>query len=202
MPNRKKRKTGSTAETEAAARAGRRGKILVGVVLAAAVAGGAFVGWHRQRDPARRWARAVEQAHARKIEQRLTRCFGGADGAAVRRAIPAVRGGSLPAPLRTCRGPVLTELAASPMDFAADLLEAPGAAENARTRERDQLERLRGSLAQLERALAPVGTDGAVPEDRRGTLVTALEDVAVDVDAERTSLGDLLRAAEEAASIW
>lgn len=143
-------------------------------------------------------------AHAReeKVTRRLMRCFGGHDAASVRKIIPEIRRGNWPAPFRDCRSLILSETVASPMDFAAELLEPPGPVETAQAKERDHLERLRSSLANLQRIAGDVPRDSSVPQELRDRMASALEDLAVDLDGERQAFEDLMEAAESAASLW
>lgn len=183
---------------------GQSRKVTLAVLAALLIVGSGYVAWHRRKDPARRWALQVEISHEQRIQSRLRRCFGGSDAAAIRRLLPEVRRGIVPAPLRACRGTLMSELVVTPMEFSASLAEPPESAESAKVRERDKLERLRGSLAQLQRVIEDLPSDGRTPisDDQRDRLASALEDVAVDVDSERRGLQDLVRAAESGASLW
>ena len=198
----KKKHAEGTLYSATAARRRRGGNGAIITLVALAVGVGAFVTWHRDKHPARRWARAVETAHALKIEAPLSRCFGGADGASIRRHVPEVRRGRLLPPFRDCQGGTLTEIVVAPMTFVPSLANPPSTAESAKVRERDLLERLRASLQNLQRAAQGAPRDRPLPDDQRDRIASALEDVAVDVDAERTGLNDLIRAADEAASLF
>jgi hypothetical protein len=172
--------------------------ILLGVMLVL-ILGAGLVTHRRRTDPARVWAQQFDQHRAQKLEQPLTACFGGTDGAAIRRLIPPIRDGRWPAPFATCRGSVLTEVLTAPMALAADLRGAPEAAERAKNRERGHLDRIRTSLQRLQ-TLSDFERGEIVPEIARDRIANALEDLAVEVDAERTAYQALVESANEAAS--
>lgn len=180
----------------------RRGVVTMVAALSVLLALGAFVTWHRRKDPWRQWARRIEVRHASKIDARLTHCFGGSSGDAIRAIMNDVRRGAWAAPYRSCIGPAYTELIAAPMDFLSDISGEPAAAHDAQTRERGRLERLRGSLQALERAVGGLERTQPVPESARDRVATALEDVAIEVGNEHQSMEDLANAAEDTASAW
>ncbi len=216
MPKKKKKKSvaGTTSASQATretgqeptraegASGGRGGIVAIIVVLSVLLAVVGFVIWHRRKDPARQWARRIEALHAQKIEARLTRCFGGSNGEAIRAVMNEVRRGTWAVPYRSCVGSRYTELIAAPMDFLSDISGQPTGADDAQTRERGRLERLRGSLQALERAASGLERMQPVPEDARDRVATALEDVAIEVNNERQSMEDLANVAEGAASWW
>lgn len=186
-----------------AAEGGPKGLIALALVLGLVLAGAAGITLHRRRDPARVWARTMEAAHATKIEQRLARCFGGnGDADAVRAVVNDVRRGNWGARFRECAGVRFAEVIAAPLDFLHDTADPPAAAEDAHSRERGRLERLRGALEHLERSNNGLDRAQPVPEDARDRLATALEDVAVEVQNEHQSMEDLANVADSAASWW
>jgi hypothetical protein len=178
----------------------KRGRIAAGVILVLAMGGGAFVNWHRRKDPLRVWARGIEQQHARYVDDNLKRCFDGTDSNAVRRVEAELRAGRVPASFRRCRGATLSEFAVSPMVFANALRDPPQAVESTAQREQRKLEDLRVSLNALQRAISSLGDDLVSTPANRERISHALEELAVDVDEERTSFGDMIAAAESAAS--
>ena len=54
----------------------------------------------------------------------------------------------------------------------------------------------------LQRVLEGLDRSQTIPDDQRDRIVTALEDVAVDVDAERTAFQSMVQAAENDARIF
>jgi len=174
-------------------------RIAVAIVALGAAVG---LGWHRTRDPARIWARTLERIHSDRFEQRFVRCFGGADAESLRRVEADIRAGRWRAPFQACTGPTLTETVIAPLDVITGLADPPGGIDAARARERISLDRLRGTLTQLERVTYGLDRSHPVPEATRDALATALEDVAVEVQNERRTLTDLVDAAESAARWW
>jgi hypothetical protein len=172
--------------------------IVLGVALAGAIVAVLF---HRRADPARAWAREVETRHVALIETPLARCFGAADGAAIRRAIPDVRRGSYPAGLRHCAGPALTELVQQPITFSHSLENSPPGVDDARQRERSTLSQLSSSLGRLQLVAGDIAVGGAIPETSRDGIAGALEDIAVYTDQEKSTFSDLLQAAQDAGSV-
>jgi hypothetical protein len=202
----RKKKTGEGAVSPSAtkgdgASGGKTGVALMIVVLGLVLAAGAFVTWHRRNDPARQWARTVEQAHAQKIERRFASCLGGADADAIRRIVRDVRQGQW-GRLGTCVGPRFTELIAAPLDFLTDIRNPPGGAEDAQARERGRLERLRGAVLAVERAAVDLDRHQPIPEASRDRLATTLEDLAIELQAERQSMENLTTLVEGTASWW
>jgi hypothetical protein len=172
------------------------------VLTVMVVGAGGYVVWHRSKDPARAWAHTVEQDHVSKISERLRRCFGADDPEGIRRLLPEIRRGNFPASVRGCSGRVYSDLIASPGDFARSLRNPPSWASSAQVRERNKLERLGGSLIQFERATGSIDRNAPIPDGARDRVLTALEDVAVDVDAEQSSFSDLMNTTENGASWW
>jgi hypothetical protein len=205
----RKKKTGegsaadSTASSSAGdgASGGKSGVAAMIVVLGLVLAAGAFVTWHRRKDPARQWARGIEQAHAQKIERRFASCLGGSDADAVRRLVRDVRQGQW-GPLQACAGSRYSELIASPLDFLTDIRNPPGGAEDAQARERGRLERLRGAITAVERATGDLDRHQPIPEASRDRLATSLEDLAIELQAEHQSMEDLANVVESSASWW
>lgn len=164
------------------------------IVGAAAIA----VVWHRAQDPARKWAARIEQAHAAQMERPLTRCFGTADPAAIRRIADGLHRGPLPAPLKDChRGPG-AELLVSPNAFVEYLQNPPQAVASLRDRERNALFRLVGTYRLLEQALSEAG--GNPNDQQRERIAQRVESLAAELAAERRALQDLINAARDAAS--
>ncbi|MEI8259318.1 MAG: hypothetical protein WCJ30_26925 [Deltaproteobacteria bacterium] len=181
---------------------GRGGLIAMVAVLTELLGAGGFVTWHRRKDPARQWARRIEALHAQKVEARLSRCFGGSTGDAIRAVMNEARHGAWATSYRHCVGPTYTELIAAPMDFLSDITAPPGNADDAQARERGRLERLRGSLQALERATSGLDRGQPVPEEARDRVATALEDVAIKVNNEHQSMEDLTNVVEAASTWW
>lgn len=204
----RKKKSGSTGTANDETRGevppsegGKKGLAVMIAVLGVVLAAGAFVTWHRRSDPSRQWARRIEEAHAQKIDRRLNGCFGGHDPDAIRRVVRDVRTGSWGA-MRECGGPRYTEVIAAPLDFLTDIRNPPGSADDAQARARGRLERLRGALQAVERAAGQNDRTQPVPEEARDRLATTLEDLAIEVQAERQSMEDLANVVEAAASWW
>lgn len=179
----------------------RRNVVITSVVVAIAFSVLGFVGWHRPRDAGRQWYKRAQEGYAQRVEGSIQRCFGASDGASLRRALPDIRRGTLPAQLRNCRGSALTEATASPLAFASSLGPPPGYAENQKLRVIDAVERLRASETAYDRAVSQVTSDGTVvPEAVRDPLASALDQVATDVDGVRNAMRDLGVVVEDNAS--
>jgi hypothetical protein len=186
---------------EELARVRTRNTIVISIFVALCSASIGYVGWHRPRDPGRLWVKGVEERHAQRVRSKLSLCFGGESAAAIRSNIAEVRRGTLPAPLKNCRGVVLTELVAIPLAVASELGTCPGYAENGKRRAWDAYSRLQVSLRAYERAIAAVPDGSAtVPEAARDTLASALDDVASDADAAHNVVTELRNVVEENAS--
>lgn len=166
--------------------------------LLALAAVGALIAWHRTQDPARRWARRLEEAHATHMERPLVRCFGTKDPAAIRRVGDALARGELRAPLRDChRGPA-AELLVSPNAFVEFLQNPPQRVTALRDRERNALYRLIGSYRILEQALSQA--NGSPNAQQRERIAQRIESLSAELAAEQRALQDLLTATRDAAS--
>lgn len=164
------------------------------VLAAIAVA----VVWHRAQDPARKWVKRIEQAHATQMRRPLERCFGTADPAAIRRIADQVHRGPLPAPLKDChRGPG-AELLVSPNAFVEYLQNPPQSVTPLRDRERNALFRLVGTYRLMEQAISEAG--GNPNEQQRERIAQRIESLAAEVAAERRALEDLVNAVRDTAS--
>lgn len=169
--------------------------LYLGLIVAAAAM---VVAWRRAQDPARKWAGRIEQAHVTVMERPLSRCFGTADPAAIRRIADGMHRGPMPTPLKDChRGPG-AELLVSPNSFVEFLQNPPQSVVSLRDRERNALFRLVGSYRLLEQALAEAA--GNPNDQQRERLTQRIESLAAELAAERRAVQDLVNAARGAAS--
>ncbi|MDP3279412.1 MAG: hypothetical protein Q8Q09_29750 [Deltaproteobacteria bacterium] len=180
---------------------GRRNVIVAATLAAISFGAIGFVLWHRPKDPGRVWLARVESVHRARLDPMLVRCFGGTSAGVVRAKLPEIRGGTVPPPMRTCRGTSLSEVIAQSSALESELSAPPAYAENARNRLRDSYERLNVSLRTWERSTIGATVENpAIPEGSRDRVASALDELATEIDAVQNALRDLHGVVEENAS--